>query len=299
MTSRTAPSSRPARRAINPQAIARDALHPGLAEQLLSTKDIIAHFASDQHPYADRLRKKAYESHLQLLQIELLKAQRWAIATEQKIVILFEGRDAAGKGGTIKRFIEHLNPRHTHVVALNKPTPEEQGQWYFQRYIRHFPSNGHIALFDRSWYNRAGVERVMDFCTQEQYQEFMLQAPALELMMVSSDIHLFKFWLTVGQEEQQARFNERRQDPLKQWKLSPIDEAAQSRWDDYTQAKEDMFFYTDTAHAPWTIVKSSDKKRARIACLQHFLSSLEYPEKRDDLLHMDPLIVGQSEYAIG
>ena len=229
----------------------------------------------------------------------MLKVQRWVKESGQKIVVLFEGRDAAGKGGTIKRFMEHLNPRGARVVALEKPSEQETGQWYFQRYINHFPTKGEIVLFDRSWYNRAGVERVMEFCTPEDYLEFMRQTPDLERMMVRSGIRLFKYWFSVTQDEQHARFEKRRTDPLKQWKLSPIDQASLDKWDDYTEAKEAMFFYTDTADAPWTIVKSSDKKRARLACMLHFLDSLDYPEKNRDLIKTDPLIVGQSSHVIG
>jgi polyphosphate kinase 2 len=215
-------------------------------------------------------------------------------------VVLFEGRDAAGKGGTIKRFMEHLNPRGARVVALEKPTEQEQGQWYFQRYIQHLPTEGEISLFDRSWYNRAGVERVMEFCTPEDYLEFMRQTPELERMMVRSGIRLFKYWFSVTQEEQLLRFNKRQTDPLKQWKLSPIDRASLDKWDEYTEAKEAMFFYTDTADAPWTIIKSSDKKRARINCMQHFLHSLDYPNKDTKVVRdPDPLIVGHSQHVIG
>ena len=194
-------------------------------------------FKNGQYPYTRRMGRREYEQNKQTLQIELLKMQSWVKETGQKIVILFEGRDAAGKGGTIKRFMEHLNPRGARVVALEKPTEHEQGQWYFQRYIRHLPSSGEIVLFDRSWYNRAGVERVMDFCTQTEYMEFMRQAAELERMLVRSDIHLFKLWFSVSREEQFRRFQQRRNDPLKQWKLSPIDLASLDKWDAYTEAK--------------------------------------------------------------
>ncbi|HPE47339.1 MAG TPA: polyphosphate kinase 2 [Hyphomonas sp.] len=226
--------------------------------------DHIRHiFENGEFPYKSRMRRAVYEQHKAELQVELLKAQKWVKETGQKIVILFEGRDAAGKGGTIKRFTEHLNPRGARVVALEKPSEEERGQWYFQRYIKHLPTAGEIVLFDRSWYNRAGVERVMGFCSPNEYLEFMRQVPELERMFTRSGIHLFKYWFSVTQEEQRSRFKAREHDPLKQWKLSPIDRASMDRWDDYTEAKEAMFFYTDTADAPWTIVKSSDKKRPR------------------------------------
>ena len=205
------------------------------------------------------------------LQRELLKAQRWVESTGQRVVILFEGRDAAGKGGTIKRFMEHMNPRTARVVALQKPTERERTQWFFQRYIAHLPAAGELVLFDRSWYNRAGVERVMGFCTPAEYLEFMRQCPELERMMARSGIMLFKYWFSVSRDEQRRRFEARETDPLKQWKLSPIDRASLGKWDEYTEAKEAMFFYTDTADAPWTIVKADDKKRARLNCMQHFL----------------------------
>ncbi len=261
---------------------------------------IRALFQNGTYPYHTKMPNSDYEDKKMALQVELLKVQAWVKETGQKIVVLFEGRDAAGKGGTIKRFMEHLNPRGARVVALEKPSEHEQGQWYFQRYINHLPTQGEITMFDRSWYNRAGVERVMEFCTPEEYLEFMRQTPELERMMVRSGIRLFKYWFSVTQEEQTARFNKRETDPLKQWKLSPIDRASIERWDEYTEAKEAMFFYTDTADAPWTIVKSSDKKRARIACMTHFLHSLDYPNKDLSVVKApDPLIVGHSQHAIG
>jgi polyphosphate kinase 2 len=210
-----------------------------------------------------------------------------------QVVILFEGRDAAGKGGTIRRFMEHLNPRGARVVALDKPSDVERGQWYFQRYIQHLPTAGEMVLFDRSWYNRAGVERVMGFCTGQEYLEFLRQCPELERMLVNSGILLFKFWFSVSQEEQKHRFDARNTDPLKQWKVSPIDIASLDKWPDYTQAKEAMLFYTDTADAPWTVIKSDHKRRARIAALQSFLSRLEYPDKYAEVVTgPDPLIAG-------
>ena len=257
-------------------------------------------FLTGDYPYHTRIPTREYEHKKAQLQVELLKVQRWVRESGQKIVVLFEGRDAAGKGGTIKRFMEHLNPRGARVVALEKPSEEERGQWYFQRYIKHWPTEGEIVMFDRSWYNRAGVERVMEFCSPEDYLEFMRQTPELERMMVRSGIHLFKYWFSVTQEEQRNRFTKRKTDPLKQWKLSPIDLASLDKWDDYTESKEAMFFYTDTADAPWTIIKSSDKKRARIACMHHFLYSLDYPNKNMKVIRPpDPLIVGHSQHAIG
>ena len=253
-------------------------------------------FESGKYPYAKRLSRRSYEARKARLQAELLKVQLWAQETDQKFVILFEGRDAAGKGGTIKRFMEHLNPRLARVVALNKPTWEEKGQWFFQRYIAELPTVGEMVFYDRSWYNRAGVERVMGFCDPTDYLEFMRQTPELERMLVRSGIRLYKYWFSVTREEQLRRFKARETDPLKQWKLSPIDKASLDKWDDYTEAKEAMFFYTDTADAPWTIVKSDDKKRARLECMTHFLASLDYPGKDHRLVSApDPLIVGRTE----
>ncbi|MGI9289538.1 MAG: polyphosphate kinase 2 [Pseudomonadales bacterium] len=256
-------------------------------------------FETGEYPYHTKIRRNVYEKHKTKLQVELLKVQKWVKDSGQKIVVLFEGRDAAGKGGTIKRFMEHLNPRSARVVALEKPTEAEQTQWYFQRYVKHLPSAGEMVLFDRSWYNRAGVERVMGFCQPNDYLEFMRQCPDFERMLVRSGIRLFKFWYSVTQEEQLQRFESRKDDPLKQWKLSPIDQASLEKWDDYTEAKEAMFFYTDTADAPWTIVKSNDKKRARLNAMQHFLASLPYPDKSDAIVKgPDPLIVGSSTHVI-
>ena len=256
-------------------------------------------FREGRYPYKTKIRRGVYQRHKEELQVELLKVQSWVKMTGQKIVVLFEGRDAAGKGGTIKRFMEHLNPRAARVVALEKPTENELGQWYFQRYIKHLPTKGEMVFFDRSWYNRAGVERVMGFCDSMQYLEFMRQVPDLERMLVRSGIQLFKYWFSVTQDEQQSRFESRTQDPLKQWKLSPVDQASRDKWDQYTEAKEAMFFYTDTADAPWTVIKSDDKKRARLNCMQHFLSNLDYPDKDTRVVHgPDPLIVGSSAQVI-
>lgn len=249
-------------------------------------------FEESDYPYANKIARKDYEKQKRALQVELLKVQRWVKDAEQKIAILFEGRDAAGKGGTIKRFTEHLNPRGAKVIALEKPTDSERKQWFFQRYIQHLPSGGEMRFFDRSWYNRAGVERVMGFCSPEEYLEFMRQAPQLEQMFVRSGIRLYKYWFSVSQKQQKLRFEERSGDPLKQWKLSPIDRAASTQWDSYTEAKEAMFFYTDTADAPWTIIKSDDKKRARLACMQHFLAGLDYPDRDESVVvGPDPAIV--------
>ncbi len=246
-----------------------------------------------------KLARRPYEAEKAELQAELLKVQLWAQETGQRFVLLFEGRDAAGKGGTIKRFTEHLNPRAARVVALNKPSDEERGQWYFQRYIEHLPTSGEMVLYDRSWYNRAGVERVMGFCKPEEYLEFMRQTPELERMLTRSGIRLYKYWFSVTQDEQKRRFASRATDPLKQWKLSPIDKASLDKWDDYTEAKEAMFFYTDTADAPWTVVKSNDKKRARLNCMRHFLSTLDYPGKNLSIAQApQPEIVGSAQKVI-
>lgn len=256
-------------------------------------------FESHSYPYSHPMARKPYEVEKARLQAELLKVQIWAQETGQKFVILFEGRDAAGKGGTIKRFTEHLNPRFARVVALNKPTEQERGQWYFQRYVQHLPTAGEMVFYDRSWYNRAGVERVMGFCSPEEYLEFMRQAPEYERMLVRSGIRLYKYWFSVTPEEQRRRFAERETDPLKRWKLSPIDKASLNLWNEYTAAKEAMFFYTDTADAPWTIVKSKDKKRARLNCMKHFLASLDYPGKDPDVIGIpDPLIVGRARHVM-
>ena len=248
--------------------------------------------ANNIYPYAKKMDLIDYESQKHELQIELLKMQNWVKETKQRIVSVFEGRDAAGKGGTIKRFMEHLNPRGAHVIALEKPDARERNQWYFQRYIQHLPSKGEIVMFDRSWYNRAGVEKVMGFATNQEYLEFLRQAPELERMLVNSGIILRKYWFSVSQEEQYRRFKSRKHDPLKQWKLSPIDLASLEKWDEYTQAKEAMFFHTNTKDAPWTSIKSDDKKRARVNCMRHFLYSIDYEGKDHDIVTPpDPLIV--------
>lgn len=257
-------------------------------------------FETGEYPYEKKISRRSYERQKAALQVELLKVQEWVRRSGEKIVVLFEGRDAAGKGGTIKRFMEHLNPRGARVVALDKPSDREKSQWYFQRYIEHLPAAGEMVMFDRSWYNRAGVERVMGFCSPQDYLEFMRQTPELERMLVRSGIRLFKYWFSVTRDEQLRRFESREKEPLKQWKLSPIDRQSLDKWDEYTEAKEAMFFYTDTADAPWTIVKSNDKKRARLNCARHFLSSLPYPGKDPKVVKQpDPLIVGSSVHVIG
>jgi polyphosphate kinase len=270
-------------------------------EKVLATPEIISaadllhvSYELGEYPYPEKISTSEYEHEKQLLQAELLKVQAWVKDQQKRIAGFFEGRDAAGKGGTIKRFMEHLNPRSAHVVALEKPNEVEQGQWYFQRYIRQMPTNGEIVLFDRSWYNRAGVERVMHFCTPEEHLEFLRTAPELERMLVHSGLILRKYWFSVSRHEQLRRFHARSHDPLKHWKLSPIDLQSLDKWDDYTEARRTMFFHTDTADAPWIVVKSDDKKRARINCMRHFLYSLDYPTKDPAIAYKpDEKIVGR------
>ena len=242
----------------------------------------------EDYPYSERMTRHEYEYLKRPLQVELVKLQNWVKSVGERIVIVFEGRDAAGKGGTIKRFTEHLNPRGATVVALVKPSQRERTQWYFQRYVPHLPAAGEIVMFDRSWYNRAGVERVMGFCTDEEYWEFMREAPDFERMLVRSDLHLTKFWFSVTPSEQRTRFIIRRIDPVRQWKLSPMDIESLDKWDDYTEAKEAMFHYTDSPHAPWTVVKSNDKKRARLEAIKHVLLNFDYEGK-------DPAAIGEPD----
>ena len=257
--------------------------------------ELVRDWRNGTYPYKNLMSRKRYENQKYNLQVELLKLQAWVKETGQRVVILFEGRDAAGKGGTIKRVMEHLNPRGARVVALEKPSDVERGQWYFQRYVQHLPTAGEIVLFDRSWYNRAGVERVMGFCTEEEYQEFMRQVPQFERQLVRSGVHLVKFWFSVSRAEHRRRFKERELHPLKQWKLSPVDLASLDKWADYTKAKEAMFFETDTADAPWTVIKSDCKKRARLNAMRYVLHRLPYDNK--DLVNigtLDTLLVGRA-----
>jgi polyphosphate kinase len=249
----------------------------------------------ERYPYDHRISNEEYERLKRRLQIELLKLQNYARRTGARHVIVFEGRDAAGKGGTIQRFMEHLNPRSARVVALEKPSEREQTQWYFQRYITHLPAAGEMVLFDRSWYNRAGVENVMGFCTPEQHAEFLQQAPLFEEMVVNNGIHLTKFWFSVSPAEQRTRFAIRLVDPVRQWKFSPMDMESVNRWDNYTEAKEEMFCATDTDIAPWIVVKSNDKKRARINAMRHLLAKFDYDDKDHEVVgEPDPLIVGRA-----
>lgn len=289
---------------VDPQSAAEDshllAITPGLSVDSSDDDDPVLIRPDGQavstwrehYPYAERMDRARYDHDKRLLQIELLKLQYWIKHTGGRLVILFEGRDAAGKGGTIKRFTEHLNPRGATVVALEKPSERERTQWYFQRYVAHLPSAGEIVLFDRSWYNRAGVERVMGFCTDEQYLEFVEQAPLFERMLVESGIHLVKLWFSVSRAEQRTRFIIRQVDPVRQWKLSPMDLESLDRWNEYTAAKEDMFLHTDTEIAPWTVIKSNDKKRARTEAMRHVLSLFDYEDKDESVVRTpDPRIV--------
>jgi polyphosphate kinase len=257
--------------------------------------ELSPHWREGAYPYKNLMSRRAYEKQKYRLQVELLKLQAWVKDTGQRVVILFEGRDAAGKGGTIKRFMEHLNPRGARTVALEKPSDVERGQWYFQRYVEHLPTRGEIVMFDRSWYNRAGVERVMGFCSDAEYDEFMRQAPEFERHLVRSGVHLFKFWFSVSRAEQRRRFKERKAHPLKQWKLSPVDLASLDKWDDYTRAKEAMFLHCDTSDAPWTVVKSDCKKRARLNAMRYVLHRLPYTKKDSAAIGtVDTLLVGRA-----
>jgi polyphosphate kinase len=247
----------------------------------------------EDYPYDKRLGRKDYEKSMRGLQIELLKLQRSVKATGRRLVIVFEGRDAAGKGGTIRRFTENLNPRGARVVALEKPTDRERTEWYLQRYVAHLPAAGEMVLFDRSWYNRAGVERVMGFCEPGECMEFLRETPEFERMLATDGIMLIKFWFSVSRSEQLSRFVKRQLDPVKRWKLSPIDVASLDKWEAYTEAKEAMFFFTDLADAPWTVVKSNDKRRARVEAMRYVLSNVPYQDKDVELVgRPDPLIVG-------
>jgi polyphosphate kinase 2 len=250
-------------------------------------------FGSDDYPYDKKLDNKEYEKTLKLLQIELVKVQFWQQKTGKRIMAVFEGRDAAGKGGAIHATMSYMNPRSARIVALTKPTGTEQGQWYFQRYVATFPTSGEFVLFDRSWYNRAGVEPVMGFCTPEQYEKFLKETPRFEKMIVSEDIHLFKFWLNIGREMQLKRFHDRRHDPLKVWKLSPMDIAALNKWDDYSEKRDRMLKETHTDNAPWTVIRANDKRRARINLIRHILKTLDYEGKDKKAIgEIDDKIVG-------
>jgi polyphosphate kinase 2 len=294
----TAPDELPALRRV---LLAQD--EPVYGTPPMSTEDeLVDAWQSGVYPYRNLMSRKKYEQQKYHLQVELLKLQAWVKDSGQRIVILFEGRDAAGKGGTIKRFMEHLNPRGARVVALEKPTDAERGQWYFQRYVQHLPTKGEIVLFDRSWYNRSGVERVMGFATGDEVTEFLRQVPEFERNLTRSGVHLIKFWFSVSQDEQKRRFEERERHPLKQWKLSPVDLASLELWDDYTEAKNAMFQATDIDEAHWTVIKSNDKKRARLNALRYVLQRMPYTGKDlDQIGLLDPLLVGRASevYEVG
>ena len=271
-----------------------DAVPESIREQVAKAKqnDILGW----EFPYKKKMKREEYEATKLELQIELLKMENWVKRAGEKIVILFEGRDAGGKGGTIKRFMEHMNPRGARVVALDKPNDPERGQWYFQRYVEHLPTTGEIVFFDRSWYNRAVVEPVMGFCTEEENELFLKQTPLFEHMLIESGIRLYKFWFSVSRPEQYRRFKSRETDRLKQWKLSPVDEQSLSRWDAYSKAIDRMFEYTDNDEAPWIVVRSDDKKRARLNCMRHVLYTLPYPKKDEKLITSpDPGILGPAK----
>ncbi len=260
--------------------------------QAVGRKDII----NADYPYRRAMDAKDYDEQMGLLAIELVKLQAWVKEKGERMVLLFEGRDAAGKGGTIKRFTDTLNPRGARVVALPKPSETQTGQWYFQRYIEELPTRGEMVFYDRSWYNRAGVEHVMGFCSGHEYLEFMRQAPEFERMLVRSGVKLFKFWFSVSREEQLRRFLKRAKDPVKQWKLSPMDLESLARWDEFTKAKEAMLFYTDTADAPWTIVRSDDKRRARINAMRFVLDAISYTGRDPEVVtRPDGKIVGTAK----
>ncbi len=257
-------------------------------------KDHVAEIANDQHvmsttnKHGKKIDKKEYEEELEKLQVELVKLQEWIKFKGLKVVVIFEGRDAAGKGGVIKRITESLNPRNVRVVALPAPTEREKSQWYFQRYVAHLPAAGEMVLFDRSWYNRAGVEKVMGFCTEEEYQEFLRSVPEFERMLVRSGIILLKYWFSVSDEEQEKRFEDRIKDPTKRWKLSPMDLQSRSRWVEYSKAKDQMFAHTDIKQVPWYVVNADDKKKARLNCIHHLLSMIPFEDLTPEPIELPP-----------
>lgn len=269
-----APGSRAVELQIGGKTRVFDVDNPGLPEWIEAEA-----FASDDYPYKKKLDEEEYEETLEKLQVELVKVQFWLQATGRRVMAVFEGRDAAGKGGAIRATMAYMNPRSARIVALTKPTETERGQWYFQRYVATFPTAGEMVFFDRSWYNRAGVEPVMGFCTPDEYEHFLKQIPRFEKMIAEDGIHLFKFWLNIGREMQLKRFHDRRHDPLKIWKLSPMDIAALQKWDDYTEKRDRMLKETHTDHAPWTVIRGNDKRRARINLIRHMLTSLDYDGK--------------------
>lgn len=274
-------------------AVRSNEVNVDVLPSLGSDGEILSLLESQKIDAKDLASRLKYEIELQKIQIELVKLQRTVQLKGRRVAILFEGRDAAGKGGAIRRFIEHLNPRTARIVALPKPSEVERGQWYFQRYVAALPNAGEICFFDRSWYNRAVVEPVMGFCTKRQYQLFMQQVPEFEHMLYEDGIELIKFWFSISKEEQEQRFNSRRNNPLKQWKISPVDEQAQDHWDMYTRYKEEMLSRTHTAFSPWIIVKANSKKRARLESMRYVLSTLPYDGKEEASvqIHPDPAVV--------
>ena len=264
----------------------------GLTEEefikIHSHNDLIDKLQDKNIDISSVISRIQYEKEKELLQIELVKLQQWIKKTNKRVAVIFEGRDAAGKGGNIRRFMEHLNPRSMRLVALNKPTDVERGQWYFRRYIQNLPNPGEIVFFDRSWYNRAVVEPVMGFCTEEQYRQFMVQLPEFEHMLYEDGVIIVKFWLSITKEEQIKRFKERMGNPLKRWKFSPVDKKGQEYWDVYTKYKELMFSKTHTSFSPWIIVKTNDKRSARLECMRHVLSLMEYEGKNESKTSLLP-----------
>ena len=266
----------------NPMLDSDDFLNSSKAQDLIST------LKAKGIPHGKIVETLAYEKQLRLLQVELVKLQQWILKTNKRVAVVFEGRDAAGKGGNIRRFMEHLNPRSSRLVALNKPTNVERGQWYFQRYIKELPNPGEIVFFDRSWYNRAVVEPVMGFCTDEEYKEFLVQVPEFEHMLHEDGLVIIKFWLSISKEEQLKRFDGRNANPLKRWKFSPVDKKGQELWDRYTHYKEEMFSKTHTSYCPWMIIKTNNKKTARLEAMRYVLSRFDYEGKNEALITLTP-----------
>lgn len=262
-------------------------------QNIEDNKQLLDLIKKKSHLYSKVNKTLYYEEELRALQIELVKLQRWISKEQKRVAIIFEGRDAAGKGGNIRRFMEHLNPRSSRLVALNKPTEVEKGQWYFQRYIKELPNPGEIVFFDRSWYNRAVVEPVMGFCTEQQYKEFLVQVPEFEHMMYEDGVIIIKFWLSITKDEQLKRFEARKENPLKRWKFSPVDKQGQMLWDKYTHYKAEMFSKTHTSYSPWMMIKTNDKKTARLEAMRHVVSQFDYDDKEEanTLLTPDPNVV--------
>ena len=262
-------------------------------ESVSNNQELVQLIKQKEIPFQKIENTLIYEKELRNLQVELVKLQQWISKNNKRVAVVFEGRDAAGKGGNIRRFMEHLNPRSTRLVALNKPTQVEKGQWYFQRYIKELPNPGEIVFFDRSWYNRAVVEPVMGFCSEKEYKEFLVQVPEFEHMLYEDEMIVIKFWLSISKEEQSKRFNARIDNPLKRWKFSPVDKKGQELWDNYTHYKEEMFSKTHTSYSPWLIIKTNDKKTARLEAMRYVLSQFDYEGKSEanTVLNTDPNVV--------